>query len=142
MIFHRRFSTVWKHEKFTLTENIFREIISLVTTSSVKMLLSRTFCQKCVRVNFCNFHTVLSTNILWFIVTDYLETADSNETIFLATFLVTFLTRDMVNTGKVKNLLRKNALFGCLNYSLLNKILASQKKTLVYFWSSYIQNVF
>ena len=35
-------------------------------------------------------------------MTDYLETADSNETIFLATFLVTFLTRDMVNTGKVK----------------------------------------
>ena len=82
-----------------------------------------------MRVNFCNFHTVLSTNILWFIVTDYLETADSNETIFLATFLVTFLTRDMVNTGKVKNLLRKNALFGCLNYSLLNKILAFQKNS-------------
>ena len=57
-------------------------------------------------------------------MTDYLETADSNETIFLATFLVTFLTRDMVNTGKVKNLLRKTTLFGCLNYSLLIKILA------------------
>ena len=104
-----------------------REINYLVI-SFVKPLLSRNFCRICMRVNFSNFHTVLSTNILWFVVTDYLETADSNETIFLATFLVTFLTRDMVNTGKVKNLLRKNALFGCLNYSLLNKILAFQKK--------------
>ena len=49
--------TAWKNEKFSLTEKIFREINSLVTFL-VKMLLSRNFCQKCVRVNFRYFHTV------------------------------------------------------------------------------------
>ena len=34
----------------------FRQINSLVTL--VKPLLSRNFCQKCVRENFRNFHTV------------------------------------------------------------------------------------
>ena len=45
--------TVWKNEKFSLTKEIFRQINSLV-----KPLLSRNFCQKCVREIFCNFHTV------------------------------------------------------------------------------------
>ena len=49
--------TVWKYMKFSLTEIFFREISSLVT-SLVKTLLSRNFCQKSVRVNFRNFHTV------------------------------------------------------------------------------------
>ena len=54
--------TVWKNEKFSLTKKIFRQINSLVI-SLVKLLLSQNFCQKCVRVNFRNFHTVYST--LW-----------------------------------------------------------------------------
>ena len=48
---------LWKNEKFTLTEKKFRQINYLVTLL-VKPLLSRNFCQKWVRVNFCNFHTV------------------------------------------------------------------------------------
>ena len=50
--------TVWKLRKFTLTEKIFRQITYLVM-SLVKMLLSRNFCQKRVRVNFRNFHTAV-----------------------------------------------------------------------------------
>ena len=48
---------MWKLRKFTLTEKIFRQITYLVI-SLVKLLLSRNFCQKCVRVNSRNFHTV------------------------------------------------------------------------------------
>ena len=43
--------TVWKNEKFTLTEKKFREINSLVICL-VKPLISRIFSHKCVRVNF------------------------------------------------------------------------------------------
>ena len=50
-------STVWKNEKFTLTGKIFRETNTLVK-SLLKTLLSRKFCQKNVRVNLHNFHTV------------------------------------------------------------------------------------
>ena len=39
------------------TEKIFRQNAYLVI-SLVKLLLSRNFCQKCVRVNSRNFHTV------------------------------------------------------------------------------------
>ena len=45
---------MWKNEKFTLTEKIFREVKSLVT-SLVNTLLSHNFQQKSVREN---FHTV------------------------------------------------------------------------------------
>ena len=45
--------TVWKNEKFSLTEKIFRENNSLAT-SLVKTLLSRSVIE-----NFRNFHTVL-----------------------------------------------------------------------------------
>ena len=57
--------TVWKNEK-TLTQNFFRQINYLVILL-VKSLFSRNFCQKRVRVNFCNFHTVLYEfkNISW-----------------------------------------------------------------------------
>ena len=44
---------VWNIEKLILNEKIFCQIKSLV-----KMLLSRNFCQKYVRENFRNFHTV------------------------------------------------------------------------------------
>ena len=49
--------TLWKNEKFTLTEIFFRQINSLVIYL-VNALLSRNFCQKSVRVNLRNFHTV------------------------------------------------------------------------------------
>ena len=52
-------STVWNNEKFTLIEKIFREINSLVTSYQIA-LFSRNYCQKCVRVNFSNVHTVES----------------------------------------------------------------------------------
>ena len=48
---------MWKNEKFSLTEKIFRQINSLVTYL-VKPLFSRNFWQKCVRENSRNFHTV------------------------------------------------------------------------------------
>ena len=52
---------VWKSEKFSLIEKIFRQINYLVI-SQVKTLLSRNFCQKCVRLDFqCgNFGNSLS----------------------------------------------------------------------------------
>ena len=46
--------TVRKNEKFNLTEKKFRQIKLVI--SLVKPLLSRNFCQKCVRVNFRNFY--------------------------------------------------------------------------------------
>ena len=54
--------TLWKNEKFTLTEIFFRQINSLVICL-VNALLSRNFCQKSVRVNFRNFHTVCTVEI-------------------------------------------------------------------------------
>ena len=49
--------TVWKNENFGLTKKIFLQSNSLVM-SLVKPLISRNFCQKCVRLNRSNFHTV------------------------------------------------------------------------------------
>ena len=49
--------TLWKLQKFTLTENKFRQINYLVI-SLVNTLLSRNFCQKRVRVNFRNTVTL------------------------------------------------------------------------------------
>ena len=46
-----------KNEKFTLTEEIFREINSLVT-QLLKTMLSRNFFESEMRVNFCTFLTV------------------------------------------------------------------------------------
>ena len=57
--------TLWKLQKFTLAEKKFRQINYLVI-SLVKPLLSRDFCEKSVRENFCNFHTVqFSAKIPW-----------------------------------------------------------------------------
>ena len=50
--------TLWKNEKFTLTKIFFRQINSLVIYL-VNALVSRNFCQKSVRVNFRNFHSVV-----------------------------------------------------------------------------------
>ena len=49
---------MWKNEKFSLAEKKFRQNNYLVI-SLVKPLLWRNFCQKYVRENFRNFHTVL-----------------------------------------------------------------------------------
>ena len=46
--------TLWKNEKFSLTENFFRQINHLVIISLVKPLLFA----KNVWENFCNFHNV------------------------------------------------------------------------------------
>ena len=54
--------TVWKNEKFSLTKKIFRQINSLVIYL-VKLLLSRNFCQKCVRLNFRHFNTHNVVNV-------------------------------------------------------------------------------
>ena len=54
--FHTVSHTLWKNEKFTLTEIFFRQINSLVIYL-VNALLSRSFFQKSVRVNFHSFHT-------------------------------------------------------------------------------------
>ena len=51
------FHTVWKLREFSLTKKKFRQINSLATYL-VKSLLSRNFCQKCLRENSRNFHTV------------------------------------------------------------------------------------
>ena len=52
-----RKDTVWKNEKFTLTQKLIRQINSFgkyVRTNVAFMI----FFQKSVRVNFLNFHTV------------------------------------------------------------------------------------
>ena len=54
--FHK--NHVCTHDKFTLPEIFFRQINYFVISLVLKPLLSRKFCQKCVRVNFRNFHTV------------------------------------------------------------------------------------
>ena len=55
---------VWKNEKnYLITKEIFRQINSLVTCL-VKPLLSRNFCQKCVRENSRNFYSVQCGKVL------------------------------------------------------------------------------
>ena len=53
--------TVWKNEKFSLTKKIFRQIYSFY---SVKLLLSRNFCQNCVGEISRIFHTVCYTHTM------------------------------------------------------------------------------
>ena len=48
---------LWKNEKFSRTKIFFRLINSLIIYL-VNALLSQIFCQKSLRVIFCNFHTV------------------------------------------------------------------------------------
>ena len=58
--FQSTLCTVGKNEKCSLTKKIFRQCqINSLVTYLVKSLLSRNFCQKCVRENSRNFHTVL-----------------------------------------------------------------------------------
>ena len=53
---------LWTNEKNALTGKKFRQINALVI--SLKPLLSRNFCGKSVRENFCIFHTVWIGNLL------------------------------------------------------------------------------
>ena len=59
-ILHWAVGTVWKNEKLSLTQKIFRQINSLVTYL-VKSLLSRNFYQKCKKENSRDFHTTVHT---------------------------------------------------------------------------------
>ena len=52
--------TVWKNEKFSLTEIFFVKSTTYLVISLVKPLFSRNFCEKRVRENFRNFHSVHS----------------------------------------------------------------------------------
>ena len=52
-------STVWKLQKFTLTEKKISSNQLFSNFLSINPLLSRNFCQKSVRVNFRNFHVVI-----------------------------------------------------------------------------------
>ena len=52
-------SPVWKNENLSRNKKIFHQINSLLTYL-VKSLLSRTFCNKCVRDNPLNFRTLWS----------------------------------------------------------------------------------
>ena len=54
-----QFNTVWKNEQFTLNEKIFRQINCFVLSLFSKYVAFTDFWQKCVRVNFRNFHTVI-----------------------------------------------------------------------------------
>ena len=56
--------TVWKNEKFSLTKIFFREINYLVILL-VKTSFSRNFCQKSMRLNFRNFHSVCNATAVW-----------------------------------------------------------------------------
>ena len=51
---------MWKNEKFSLTIEIFRQINSSLVIHLIKQSISRNFCQKCMRENFRNFHSVTS----------------------------------------------------------------------------------
>ena len=90
--FHSVHCTLWKLRKFTLTEKIFRQITYLVI-SLVKLLLSQHFCQKSVRVDFRNFHTVVYT--VWknekFTLTSHRRNISSNQ---LELFSKTLLSRN------------------------------------------------
>ena len=48
----------WKNEEFTLLTKIFSRQINSLVIYLLNALLSRNFCQKSVRVNFRNFHSV------------------------------------------------------------------------------------
>ena len=50
--------SMWKNEKFTLTNNFFVKLNQLFSNFLVKPLLSRKFFQKSMRVNLRDFHTV------------------------------------------------------------------------------------
>ena len=53
---------MWKNEKFTFTEKLSHQM-SYKVSFVIKTLFSRNFCQKSVKVNFPNFHTVHSASV-------------------------------------------------------------------------------
>ena len=56
------FSTVWKTRNLLSLKKYFVKSPTVFILSFVKTLLWRNFCQKSVRVNLLNFHTVFSTH--------------------------------------------------------------------------------
>ena len=94
-------STVWKNRTFTVTQKNFRQINSLVF-SLVKTLLSRNFCQKCVRVNFCNFHTVHWSTIQFIIITPILKNFRETKLQYIILWYFTEVLQNIVG-GKFAN---------------------------------------
>ena len=106
--------TLWKDEKFSFVNKIFRETNSLVT-SLAKALLSRNFCQKSVIVNFHIFHSVFFPskfymkeegifrfwpcwNILWGVLKSIRENAQCES---LRIFLPLRVSKLVVCIGKI-----------------------------------------
>ena len=84
-------STVLKIKKFTLSKKYFvksTQKSSVVPVAVVQPMISRNFCQKSVRENFCNIHTVLpkALSILdeWMLTWKHVrETSCCNFSVFL-----------------------------------------------------------
>ena len=95
---HSNTFTLWKLWKFTLTEKIFRQITYSII-SSVQMLLSRTFCQERVKVNFRNFHTVSKSLKIFF----YDYSSASKFCILFTPILQKMISRKIWVTEKSRN---------------------------------------
>ena len=113
-----------KNQKFTLIEKIFHQITYLVI-SLVKLLLSRNFCQKCVRVNSRNFHTVhtyLCTSIIS--TYEYKNKKISSQNIFSVreNFISRFPTTWKFGNFPATNILREMQTFCSLSELKRNKI--------------------
>ena len=104
---------MWKNEKFSHLK-IFRQINSLVTYL-VKPLLSRNFCQKCMRGNSRNFHTVLlyvwvlhsveKYFVKWTLFRNFFQGINIIFTKFLFKCMNNFRTVLRVQRGKMEDLL-------------------------------------
>ena len=58
------FDTVWKNEKFTVTQIFFPSNQFIVKFFS-KTLIWRNFCEKTVALKFRNFHSVIREELIW-----------------------------------------------------------------------------
>ena len=87
--------TVWKNEKFIITQKIFRQNNYLVILL-VKPLFWRNFCQKSVRVNFRFFHSVSSkdSHAQWKFVKNFVKSTEEDlvSNCFHEIFFKSFLT--------------------------------------------------
>jgi len=90
---------VWKNVKFSLTQINFVKSTMYLVFSLVKPLLSQNVCEKSVRENFCNFHTVKTCLIF----TKY--SLKKHEMNYISNFTATLILRE-INFGcfqKVKS---------------------------------------
>ena len=92
-------TTVWKNDKFSLTKEKFRQINSLVIYL-VKPLLSRDFRQKCVRVNFRNFHSVVWRNDEFSVTKEIFRQINS---------LVLYLVKPLISRNFCQKYVRENS---------------------------------